>query len=63
MQTLLLFLRNEDGTTAIEYGMIAAGLSVAVVLSVNQLGVDLNEFFFERIPEALAEVTGDGPEG
>ena len=39
------FLSNESGATAIEYGLIAAGITVAIVAAVNTLGVTLNGTF------------------
>jgi pilus assembly protein Flp/PilA len=39
------FLRNESGATAIEYGLIAAGISVAIITVVNGLGSKLNNTF------------------
>src|SRR4029453_16844813 len=39
------FLRNESGATAIEYGLIAAGISVAIIAVVNGLGTKLNGSF------------------
>ena len=46
MRTLLQhFLRNEDGATAIEYGLIAAGISVAIITVVQGLGTKLNNTF------------------
>ena len=42
MRTLLhRFLRDQSGATAIEYGLIAAGISVAIITVVNQLGTAL----------------------
>ena len=32
------FLRDENGATAIEYGLIAAGISVAIIATVTSLG-------------------------
>ena len=32
------FLRDESGATAIEYGLIAAGISVAIISVVNGIG-------------------------
>jgi pilus assembly protein Flp/PilA len=46
MRTLLQrFLRNESGATAIEYGLIAAGISVAIITVVNGLGTKLSDTF------------------
>ena len=45
MTKLLSFLKNESGATAIEYGLIAAGISVAIIAVVNGLGTQLNTTF------------------
>ncbi len=39
------FLFNEQGATAIEYGLIAAGISVAIIAVVEGLGTNLNNTF------------------
>ncbi len=39
------FLADEGGATAIEYGLIAAGISIAIILAVNGLGSNLNTMF------------------
>jgi pilus assembly protein Flp/PilA len=39
------FLSNENGATAIEYGLIAAGISVAIIVAVQTLGTNLNTTF------------------
>jgi pilus assembly protein Flp/PilA len=39
------FLRDEKGATAIEYGLIAAGISVAIIATVLALGSNLNTTF------------------
>jgi pilus assembly protein Flp/PilA len=41
MAILKSFLRDEGGATAIEYGLIAAGISVAIITVVSQLGSSL----------------------
>jgi pilus assembly protein Flp/PilA len=46
MKTLVSkFLRDESGATAIEYGLIAAGISLAIIAAVNGLGGTLNTKF------------------
>jgi pilus assembly protein Flp/PilA len=45
MSQFLRFLRNESGATAIEYGLIAAGISIAIIAVVNGLGTQLNTTF------------------
>jgi pilus assembly protein Flp/PilA len=39
------FLRNESGATAIEYGLIAAGISVAIITVVGTVGDSLVAIF------------------
>lgn len=39
------FLRDESGATAIEYGLIAAGIAVAIITVVNGLGTKLTSTF------------------
>jgi pilus assembly protein Flp/PilA len=46
MKNLLVrFLKDDIGATAIEYGLIAAGISVAIIAVVNGLGSKLNSKF------------------
>ena len=45
MSKIAAFLTNESGATAIEYGLIAAGISVAIIAVVNGLGTQLNAKF------------------
>jgi len=45
MKTLRAFLADESGATAIEYGLIAAGISLAIIAVVNGLGTKLNTKF------------------
>jgi pilus assembly protein Flp/PilA len=45
MSKVMEFLRNEAGATAIEYGLIAAGISVAIITVVGTLGTSLNTTF------------------
>jgi pilus assembly protein Flp/PilA len=39
------FMKDESGATAIEYGLIAAGISVAIIAVVNSLGSQLKTTF------------------
>ena len=45
MQMLRDFLADQSGATAIEYGLIAAGISVAIITVVGTLGTNLNTTF------------------
>ncbi len=45
MSVFKRFLRDDSGATAIEYGLIAAGISVAIIGTVNALGSKLQTTF------------------
>jgi pilus assembly protein Flp/PilA len=45
MKTLVKFAKDESGATAIEYGLIAAGISIAIIAVVQGLGSKLNTTF------------------
>ena len=39
------FVKDESGATAIEYGLIAAGIALAIITVVNSLGTTINAKF------------------
>jgi pilus assembly protein Flp/PilA len=43
--TILQFLADQSGAAAIEYGLIAAGISLAIIGTVNGIGSNLNAKF------------------
>ena len=45
MTILKSFVRDESGATAIEYGLIAAGIAVAIITVVQGLGTKLSDTF------------------
>ena len=45
MTILRRFMKDEAGATAIEYGLIAAGISVAIIATVQGLGTKLTSTF------------------
>ena len=45
MNLVSRFLKDESGATAIEYGLIAAGIALAIIAVVNGLGTNLNTKF------------------
>ena len=45
MSKVFAFLKDESGATAIEYGLIAAGISVVIIAPVNAIGTTLNAKF------------------
>jgi pilus assembly protein Flp/PilA len=45
MSRVVAFFKDESGATAIEYGLIAAGISVVIIAAVNAIGSSLNAKF------------------
>ncbi|CAJ0681220.1 hypothetical protein R82526_01126 [Ralstonia mannitolilytica] len=45
LNTLKQFTRDEDGVTAIEYGLIAALIAVVIIASVKVVGTNLSSVF------------------
>jgi pilus assembly protein Flp/PilA len=52
MLKVVQFLRDESGATAIEYGLIAAGIAVAIIAVVQGLGTKLTSTF-QSVSDAL----------
>jgi pilus assembly protein Flp/PilA len=44
-KSLQRFVRDESGVTAIEYGLIAAGIAVVIIAAVNTLGTNVKATF------------------
>jgi pilus assembly protein Flp/PilA len=53
MKTLIKLLKNEEGTTAIEYGLIAALISVAAIAAMTAVGGNLTGTF-TQVSNSLA---------
>ena len=45
MAKLAQFVADESGATAIEYALIAAGISIVIVAAVNNIGTTMNTKF------------------
>ena len=55
MKNLIVrFVKNESGATAIEYGLIAAGIAVAIIAVVQGVGTQLT-VTFDKVSTALAK--------
>jgi len=52
MKKLMRFLKDEDGVTAIEYGLIAALIAVVIIVAVTAVGGSLKATF-ETVDTAL----------
>ena len=53
MKKLIKFLKNEEGVTAIEYGLIAALIAIVIILMVSYAGLSLNNIF-SQVASALS---------
>ena len=54
---MIAFVRDEDGATAIEYGLIAALVSVAAIGALSALGDSLN-VIFDMVSSELTSAAG-----
>ena len=59
MQFLKNIVRNEEGATAIEYGLIAALIAVAAMAAMGSIGDNLNDTF-DQVNTKLTEANGTG---
>lgn len=62
MRTIRDFLQNDEGATAIEYGLIAALVSVAIIGILGTLGGNLLATF-QTVSDSLATANGGGGDG
>ncbi|MFN4354345.1 Flp family type IVb pilin [Parvibaculum sp.] len=49
-------VRAEGGATAIEYALIAAGISLVIIVAAGTIGTALNTSFYSKIVEGLASL-------
>jgi len=59
MKKIHHFFQSEDGATAIEYALIAAGIAIVLIAAVNLLGVNLTGTF----NEIACQLQGTTPDG
>jgi pilus assembly protein Flp/PilA len=52
MKSLARFLKDESGATAIEYGLIASGIAVVIIVVVQLVGTNL-EAVFQKVADNL----------
>ena len=45
MKSIVRFFRDEEGVTAIEYGLLAALIAVAIIAGAGLVGINLNTMF------------------
>ena len=57
MSKFVAFLKDKSGATAIEYGLIATGISVVIIAAVQSVGTQLNTTF-TSISSALSTANG-----
>jgi pilus assembly protein Flp/PilA len=60
METLMRFLKDEEGVTAIEYGLIAALIAVAIIAAVETVGGNLGGTF-DSIAAKLSAIPAEEP--
>ncbi len=57
MKRLMKFFKDEEGVTAIEYGLIAALIALVIIVAVALVGTGLSTTF-QNIGDHLLEVAG-----
>ena len=57
MNFITKFIREEDGVTAIEYGLIAALIAVVIVVAVKLIGTNLDAVF-DKVADCLKSPVG-----
>ena len=45
MNAIKKFMRDEEGATAVEYGLMVALIAVAIIVTVTSIGTELNRLF------------------
>jgi pilus assembly protein Flp/PilA len=48
------FLADEQGATALEYGLIVSGIAIAICTTIFSVGTNIKEVLYEKIAAALA---------
>ena len=64
MHKVIAFLNDESGATAIEYGLIAAGISVVIIATVNAIGSTLKakfDYISQQLNERRLKLSSPGP--
>ena len=54
MSKIVSFLQNESGSTAIEYALIAAGISIVIAAAATSIGTSLNAKY-ESVAEGFRQ--------
>ena len=59
IKTLKRLWKDDSGVTALEYGLIAGLIAVAIITALNTLGVSLNELF-TKVSDEVSKSAGNG---
>jgi pilus assembly protein Flp/PilA len=62
MKSIVRFFKDEEGVTAIEYGLLAALIALAIVVGAAALGTNLGSFF-QKIADYIGGVPVPAPVG
>ena len=55
---ILRFLRAREAATAIEYALIAGGISIAIIAGVTSLGSTVNSTFYNKLTVVIGSGSG-----
>lgn len=59
IKTLKRLWKDDSGVTALEYGLIAGLIAVAIITALNTLGVSLNDLF-TKVADEVSNAAGNG---
>jgi pilus assembly protein Flp/PilA len=59
MQAIMKFLKDEEGATAVEYGLMVALIAAVIIVAVTSLGTNVR-LAFCRVVTAMSTVVGAG---
>ena len=62
MKAIKRFFKGEEGVTAIEYALIAAGIAIAIIATVVLVGQQINDKF-DQVKECLINPNSDACKG
>jgi pilus assembly protein Flp/PilA len=57
------FLKDEEGVTMVEYGLIAALIAIVCIIAITNVGVNLNLVFEEICNKLAGALTSGGVAG
>ena len=55
MEMIKRFLKEEEGVTAIEYGLIAALIAIVIIAGITSIGITLNDKYYNTVASEISK--------